>query len=536
MRRRVWALTAVVLLPATVGCGRGNARALAALDASEEPQPSASTPAPATPSASPLAAAQPENDPPPTDPPCAEGMALIEGRFCIDRWEASLIDDRGAEHTPYEPPGPTKVAAASRPDVTPQAYISLGEADRACARAGKKLCTTQQWVDACMGSKPPKRTFPYGNIRQPTACNDSYRGHPVDRLLPGKGRPRDVLTLNDPRINQLPSTVSKTGTYPACVTPDGVYDLIGNLLEWTRGPRPLLMGGHYVDSQVNGQGCTYVTMDHDAQYHDFTTGFRCCMEPRHRALPAAAPPTSSGAASPSARSFDNPWGALPTAPPPAAYDPADAKCPSDMVLVEGVRCGLAQQECLRWVDPPGGLPQRACGEFSQPTVCRGVRQTMRFCIDRTEFTAPGERLPLVHVSFSEAELLCRKQQKRMCDEREWEFACEGPEALPFPYGYLRDGPRCNHDLDNLFVAGKLVDQRVAADARLECRSPFGVLNLVGNVDEWCQRAGSQFPWRAVLKGGWWLTGRNRCRAVTDSHNETYAGPQTGFRCCRESRR
>jgi formylglycine-generating enzyme required for sulfatase activity len=161
---------------------------------------------------------------------------------------------------------------------------------------------------------------------------------------------------------------------------------------------------------------------------------------------------------------------------------------------------------------------------------------MRYCIDRYEFTAPGEKLPIVNVAFPEAEHLCRKMDKRICFEQEWEFACEGPEAWPYPYGFVRDGKRCNHDKDNLFVRGnELYDQRVAADSLPDCKSPFGVFNLVGNVDEWTHRPGTKPPNRSILRGGWWLMGRSRCRAATSSHNETYAGAQTGFRCCKPAR-
>ena len=33
-----------------------------------------------------------------------------------------------------------------------------------------------------------------------------------------------------------------------------------------------------VDSELNGQGCLYVTSAHEATYHDYTTGFRCCAD------------------------------------------------------------------------------------------------------------------------------------------------------------------------------------------------------------------------------------------------------------------
>jgi formylglycine-generating enzyme required for sulfatase activity len=102
---------------------------------------------------------------------------------------------------------------------------------------------------------------------------------------------------------------------------------------------------------------------------------------------------------------------------------------------------------------------------------------------------------------------------------------------------VRDGTACNHDIQEaLFTPlGKLIDRRLSADALPRCKSPFGVFNLVGNVDEWTTRTTNEAPMRSILRGGWWLQGRNRCRAATDSHQETYAGPQTGFRCCKAAR-
>jgi hypothetical protein len=29
----------------------------------------------------------------------------------------------------------------------------------------------------------------------------------------------------------------------------------------------------------NGEGCTYATSAHAFDYHDYSTGFRCCMDP-----------------------------------------------------------------------------------------------------------------------------------------------------------------------------------------------------------------------------------------------------------------
>jgi formylglycine-generating enzyme required for sulfatase activity len=167
------------------------------------------------------------------------------------------------------------------------------------------LCSTAEWVDACQGSGKRKRTYPYGPKLDGTACNVEHSSHPV-LLLAGGRHKTDSFTLNDPRINQLGGTVAPTGAFEHCVTPEGVHDLVGNLLEWTRGERPLLMGGHYLDATENGDGCGYVTVRHGPEYHDFTTGFRCCRKPEQapRRLSLVSEPfrqTAQGAASPALR-------------------------------------------------------------------------------------------------------------------------------------------------------------------------------------------------------------------------------------------
>lgn len=484
---------------------------------------------------------------------CPPEMSLVSQRFCIDRWEAITILADGKEHSPYHAVTHEKVHAESRPARVPQAYISMEEADLACTHAGKRLCTTEQWVTACMGSTKPKRTYPYGDKEQPSACNTNQGGaHPLMALHGGR-RPTDSFAMNDPLINQVAGTVAPSGAFEACVTPEGVHDLQGNLLEWTRGERPLLMGGHYLDAKENGDGCRYVTERHGEKYHDFTTGFRCCLEPEPALLKAASAdnqvaslerlrprrdaPDPEPRDPASFRSFTDPGAKLPPKPTPPAYEPADAACPRNMQLVDGDRCLVPEQKCLRWLEVPGQEPGRSCAEFAQPTRCTGGRQRMRYCIDRFEYTPEGWSLPLVNVSWGEAQNLCGAMDKRICREEEWEFACEGPEALPYPYGYVRDGAACNHDLDDLFdPRQKLKDRRVPGDSLPRCKSPFGVFNLVGNVDEWTSRESRDPPWRSILRGGWWLTGRNRCRAATESHSEIYAGSQTSFRCCKAARK
>jgi formylglycine-generating enzyme len=213
-----------------------------------------------------------------------------------------------------------------------------------------------------------------------------------------------------------------------------------------------------------------------------------------------------------------------------------APCPPEMVLVEGLYCPDVRHRCLRYLDEKGARhAKHRCAEFDRNPTCAREREHRRFCIDRDEFAGEAGELPLIDQSWTGARELCKSLGKRLCFDTEWELACEGEAMLPYPYGFVRDAARCNHDRSDLSHRGKLRDLRVRADDRPECTSPYGVRHMVGNVDEWTQRDGFVRPWRSSLRGGWWLAGRNNCRAATTGHDEYYFGPQTGFRCCANPR-
>jgi sulfatase modifying factor 1 len=210
-------------------------------------------------------------------------------------------------------------------------------------------------------------------------------------------------------------------------------------------------------------------------------------------------------------------------------------CPEDMVLVEGQYCTDVLEHCLRWLDDET-LPFARCAQYQAPSRCIGTRIKERFCIDRFEYTSPGESLPLNYASFQRANSVCQALGKRVCTESEWNFACEGEEMRPYPYGFARQA-KCNQDRDDLYEANPhrqiLADRREPARARPECVSPFGVFNMTGNMDEPVLREGSAHidPFRNALKGGWWMPARNRCRPATTAHDDYYQDIQVGVRCC-----
>lgn len=269
----------------------------------------------------------------------------------------------------------------------------------------------------------------------------------------------------------------------------------------------------------------------------------CRFEPVTRASGAAEPAKSGADMCFTAGTEPEPWWmryradaapTLVTVAADAAPPPPPPACPPDMLLVEGEYCPDVRQRCLRYLDdgvPGSFLSHHRCAEFDKSPQCLASREHRRFCIDRDEYVPPGADKPLVDQSWTMAKDLCESLGKRMCFESEWQFACEGEALWPYPYGFTRNAKLCNHDLGDLEYRGKLRDKRVPPGDRPGCVSPFGVRNMVGNVDEWTMRDGMQKPWRSSLRGGWWLAGRNNCGAATTGHDEYYFGPQTGVRCC-----
>ena len=218
-------------------------------------------------------------------------MALIPSApgidaYCIDRWEASLVEIVDGAERPfpyYALPKGKRVRAVSQAGVVPQGYISFVDAGSACAEAGKRLCKESEWVRACRG--PSGTTFPYGPDRRAGACNDAGTNAML-RMPPGQ-RDMNMTNMNHPALLKLPNTVARTGLFSECTNGFGVFDMVGNLHEWIADGAPpktewnpntpaAFCGGFFLDTSINGDGCGYKTDAHADWYHDYSTGFRCC--------------------------------------------------------------------------------------------------------------------------------------------------------------------------------------------------------------------------------------------------------------------
>ena len=110
---------------------------------------------------------------------------------------------------------------AGRP---PQTGIgSLLEAQALCKKAGKSLCNSAQWLRACMGDGESK--WPYGDDYKSGACATGFDPDAQKQAFP-------------------------SGYFPQCRTKQGVYDMSGNVTEWTDGnpEDEIVFGGEWTDS------------------------------------------------------------------------------------------------------------------------------------------------------------------------------------------------------------------------------------------------------------------------------------------------
>ena len=244
-------------------------------------------------------------------------MVAVEA-FCIDRWEASMVDRlTGEALSPYYPPSPRLFAetwvawqrrkdlvgdeaarrmpipdvsewqkthsfdakAMSRSGVVPQAYVTHPIAVRGCENAGKRICTLVEWTTACRSQD--RTTYSYGNVFDRSTCNVYRYVHP-GFLLHGDSS----VGLRDPRMNLVTvegerPLLEVTGSRPRCASrwgADAVRDLVGNLDEWVETDEgPAFVGGFYARSTT--KGCDAIVSTHAPVYSDYSIGARCCTTP-----------------------------------------------------------------------------------------------------------------------------------------------------------------------------------------------------------------------------------------------------------------
>lgn len=160
---------------------------------------------------------------------CPKGMQTIpEGKFCIDKYEFPNVLQE-----------------------TPTRNITRKSAALECRKLGKRLCKLEEFALACQGPKG-REIYPYGRDYIADNCN----------------------TLGNRHID---NKVAPSGEFGTCVSKYGVFDMIGNVAEWTadgEGGDAYVAGGWWQNGGARAKCNSFMPLKKDRKY--LYVGFRCC--------------------------------------------------------------------------------------------------------------------------------------------------------------------------------------------------------------------------------------------------------------------
>ncbi|MBR6941844.1 MAG: SUMF1/EgtB/PvdO family nonheme iron enzyme [Fibrobacter sp.] len=136
----------------------------------------------------------------------------------------------------------------NQPDATPKDMVTQEEAARICSSEGKHLCTIDEWQAACRGKDGFK--YSYGNSYKQSKCNTNTKA------------------------------AKRSGRKTQCRSWWGMYDMNGNLWEWTsttskQHPDKFLVAGGAWNTN-NESRCSESKFSFYPQNQYPSVGFRCC--------------------------------------------------------------------------------------------------------------------------------------------------------------------------------------------------------------------------------------------------------------------
>jgi formylglycine-generating enzyme required for sulfatase activity len=151
----------------------------------------------------------------------------------------------------------------------------------------------------------------------------------------------------------------------------------------------------------------------------------------------------------------------------------------------------------------------------------------------------GGNHPVVNVTWADAAAYCRWADKRLPSEAEWEFAARGTEGRKYPWGNQWEASRAAFRGNR---GGNNMTSAVGSYA--SGASPFGVLDMAGNVWEWTASLEKPYPYNAsdgredpqvggprVSRGGSWFTQQDLLRSsARDFPSARSQNDKLGFRC------
>jgi formylglycine-generating enzyme required for sulfatase activity len=182
-----------------------------------------------------------------------------------------------------------------------------------------------------------------------------------------------------------------------------------------------------------------------------------------------------------------------------------------------------------------GMFKRCIASGTCPDVVHDLEQN-------PNFTNPDyDNHPAIYVTWDQAKTYCERVGRRLPTEAEWEKAARGTDGRLYPWGDTP--PNGNQALFNNAIVGTR-----PVGSYPDGISPYGVLDMIGNVREWVADFYSEYyygesaernptgPTEAkdnvhVLRGAAWTDAVHYTRIAMRFHHVPWSpGDNRGFRC------
>jgi len=164
--------------------------------------------------------------------------------------------------------------------------------------------------------------------------------------------------------------------------------------------------------------------------------------------------------------------------------------------------------------------------------CVAAHKCAPLSIDSMDLSSEPE-LPVTDVTWHEARAYCVFAGGRLPSENEWEKAARGSDGREFPWGNDVDCSRANWgNFENEGpCAGRAPGKPVVVGSYPRGASPFGVLDMAGNVWEWVADKYDRDPSRRVVRGGSCCSYFVEPRAANrNAWDPNHRDGDLGFRC------
>jgi len=330
----------------------------------------------------------------------------------------------------------------------PVTYVSWSDALAFCRWSGGVLPSEAQWERAARGDDD--RTWPWGD--DPPTCD------------------RATFATTD---------TAPVGLYPSGASPFGAYDMAGNAWEWTSSasraypydaadgredetsPEPrVVRGGAY----SHGPGEIRCSYRHGmlSGAVDHYVGFRLAssLDARLRL---------------DVDMVDVPAGSvlLGNDPHPSAGAALPDEVPQHTVSLSAVLLGVApvtNRQYFEFVHATGHAPPPHWPDGSIP--------------------ADLAQHPVTYVDWCDADAYCRWAGARLPTEAEWEKGARGTDGRLYPWGKREPGASLLN-----YAGGSKRGATSPVGAHPDGISPYGLLDVAGNVWEWVSTVYAPYPYR-----------------------------------------